>query len=348
MMKEMRMTNSVSTPLSSPFRIYEPQMSLPRVIEALQDGMSFLLTTHKDPDADGLGSMLALGKALMAADKDVVLLTDAPVPTPYNRLKGADRIVQRLDSERHFDAAVALDCSELERMGALSRHFETRKILINIDHHETNSFFGDLNLVDISSSSTGELVFQIIKRGGFSFDPDIAENIFAAIQTDTGSFRYANTSSACLRIAAEMLEQGAKPWELSLRVMDGCNLARLRLLEMALGTLEFYHRGKIGMMTLFMETFGKAGAGVADSERFVDYPRFVSGVELAVLIRQTGEDDYKFSLRSNSRLNAAQLAARFGGGGHARAAGLEVHGPLGALKRDFLKEAIWFLDGTTN
>jgi phosphoesterase RecJ-like protein len=102
------------------------------------------------------------------------------------------------------------------------------------------------------------------------------------------------------------------------------------------------------MMTLLLETYGKTGAGAADSESFVDYPRFVTGVELAVLIRQTGEDDYKFSLRSNSRVNVARLAARFGGGGHARAAGLECHGPLGAVKRDFLKEAVWFLDETTN
>jgi phosphoesterase RecJ-like protein len=295
-----------------------------------------------------MGSMLALGKALMEANKHVVLLTEAPVPVQYLGLNGADRIAQSLDSKTSFDAVVVLDCSELERLGEVRRYLESCKALVNIDHHETNSFFGDLNLVDINSSSTGELVFQILKRGGFSLGPDIAENIFAAIQTDTGSFRYENTSAGCLRIAAEMIEHGAKPWELSMRVMDGYDVARLKLLEMALGTLEFHHRGKIGIMTLLLETFGKAGANVADSERFVDYPRFVSGVELAVLIRQTGENAYKFNLRSNRLINVAQLAARFGGGGHARAAGLECQGSLGALKKDFLKEAVWFLDGTDN
>jgi phosphoesterase RecJ-like protein len=323
-------------------------MSLNKIVDTLRNGMSFLLATHKDPDVDGMGSMLALGKTLMEAKKHVVLLTEAPVPTPYIWLNGADRIVQSLDSSTSFDAAVVLDCSDLERLGEVRRCFESCEVLVNIDHHETNNFFGDLNLVDISSSSTGELVFQIIKRGGFSLCDDTAENIFAAIQTDTGSFRYENTSAACMRIAAEMIEHGAKPWELSLRVMDGYGVARLRLLEMALGTLEFHHRGKIGMMTLFLDAFGKAGASASDSERFVDYPRFVSGVELAVLIRQIDENDYKFSLRSNRLVNVARLASRFGGGGHARAAGLECHGSLGILKKNFLKEAVCFLDGTDN
>jgi phosphoesterase RecJ-like protein len=347
-MKEMNTNSSGSSSENSLSPNRDVRTSLTKITVALRNGRSFLLATHKDPDVDGIGSMLALGKALMEAGKHVVLLTGAPVPTPYLGLNGADRVVQSVDSKTVFDAVVVLDCSDLERLGEVRNYFESCNGLINIDHHETNSFFGDLNLVDIHSSSTGELVFQVIKQGGFSLGHAIAENIFAAIQTDTGSFRYENTTPACLKIAAEMIEHGAKPWELSRRVTGGYGVSRLRLLEMALGTLEFHHEGKIGMMTLFLETFGKAGADVADSERFVDYPRFVSGVELAVLIRQTGENDFKFSLRSNSLVNVARLAARFGGGGHARAAGLECHGPLSVLKANFLKEAVWFLDGTDN
>lgn len=320
--------------------------SLNRIICTLRGGKSFLLTTHQDPDADGLGSMLALAKALRDADKDVLLLTGAPVPPPYDRLKGADSIVQQFDFERSFDAVVMLDCNGVERPGKFYERLKRYNPLINIDHHDTNDSFGDLNLVDIDSSSTGELVFKILKQGGFSVDRDVAENIFAAIQADTGSFRYDNTTPASLKIAAEMVECGVNPWELSRKVMDGYGLSRLKLLEMALGTIEFYHAGKIGMMTLLLDMYGRAGASPVDSERFVDYPRFVSGVELAVLIRQTGENNYKFSLRSNSRVNVAQLAARFGGGGHAKAAGLECCGSIGDLKKDFLKEAVRSLDET--
>ena len=324
------------------------ETSLKRIVSALNDGGSFLITTHRDPDADGIGSMLALGKTLLNADKDVVLWTEAPVPPPNNRLKGADSIVQHIDPERDFDVVVVLDCAEIERAGRLQGNPGKLKPLINIDHHETNSFFGDLNLVDVNSSSTGELIFKVIKLGGFPIDRDVAGNVFAAIQADTGSFRYDNTSPTCLRIAAEMMDYGASPWKISREVMDGYNLSRLRLLEMALGTLEFYHAGKIGVMTILLGMFSKAGAGPEDSEGFVDYPRFVSGVEIAVLIRQTGENDYKFSLRSNSRVNVAQLASRFGGGGHAKAAGIDCHGSIGPLKEDFLREAVQLLDGIPN
>lgn len=335
----MKVTDSGS-PLSN------SRTSLNRIVSTLRDGKSFLLTTHIDPDVDGIGSMLALGRALLDAHKDVVLLTEEPVPPPYNRLRGADRIVQYLSSEREFDAVVVLDCAQIERLGGFGANLEDQKQLINIDHHESNDFFGHLNLVDINSSSTGELVFKVIKLGDFPVARDVAENLFAAIQADTGSFRYENTTPTSFKIAAEMMEFGANPWELSRELIHGYGLSRLKLLEIALSTIEFHHAGKIGIMSLFLDMFVKAGAGPVDSERFVDYPRFVSGVELAVLIRQTGEDDYKFSLRSNSRVNVAQLAARFGGGGHAKAAGIECHGSIEVLKKNFLKEAVRFLDGT--
>lgn len=302
-----------------------------------------MLTTHRDPDLDGIGSMLALGNALLVATKDVVLLAEELVSAPFDLLKGAHRIIQCFDSEKDFDAVVVLDCAEMERLGALQVYLEGCKPLINIDHHETNHFFGDLNLVDTNSSSTGELVFDVVKAANLPIDHEVAENIFAAIQADTGSFRYVNTTPASLEIAAEMMKYGVKPWDLSLRVMDGHSLERLRLLELALGTIELHHKGKIGMMTLSTQMFEKAEASLQDSERFVDYPRFVSGVEIAVLIRQTGENEYKFSLRSNCKVNVARLAFLFGGGGHARAAGFECHGSLGALKQAFLKEAANFL-----
>ena len=318
------------------------------IANVLSEGRSFLLMTHKDPDTDAIGSLLALGKALLDAKKEIVLLTEKPVPAVYRFLKGADKIVQGFDSGKDFDAVVALDCSEIERIGCFPGCLEGRRPLINVDHHETNPLFGDLNLVDPHGSSTGELVFNIIKAADFRLNYEIAENIFAAIQADTGSFRYDNTSSKCLAVAAELLDYGVKPWEISRKMMDEYSLSRLRLLEMALGSIEFHHQGKVGMMTISLDMFQKAGACESDSERLVDYPRFVSGVEIAALIRERDKDDYKFSLRSNGRANVAELASRFGGGGHAMAAGFEGHGSISVLKKDLMKEAVRFLDGTPN
>jgi phosphoesterase RecJ-like protein len=320
--------------------------SLGKISAVLTEGKRFLLMTHKDPDGDGLGSMLALGKSLSDAGKEVSLLAQNPIQHPLNLLKGADQIVNTIDADRDFDAAVALDCAEKSRLGKFENHLRNYRPVINIDHHETNESFGDLNLIEPESSSTGEMVFRLLEDAGLPIGADVAGNIFAAIQTDTGSFRYSNTTAEALRIAAALMELGADPWEISRQVMNSYSLPRLQLLEMALSTIEFHHEGSIASMILSREMFQKTGAQQADSERFVDYPRFIFGVELGVLIREIGKNDCKFSLRSNSWLNVARLASRFGGGGHVRAAGFRFQGSLKDVKNDFLKEAGRFLDGT--
>jgi phosphoesterase RecJ-like protein len=320
--------------------------SLDTIATVLTDERRFLLMTHKDPDADGIGSMLALGKSLCDAGKDTTLLSQEPIRPPLNFLKGAGQVVTRVDADRIFDVAVVLDCAEKERLGYAADQLKDHLPLINIDHHETNERFGTLNLIEPESSSTGELVFGVIQAAGLPIGPDVAGNLFAAIQGDTGSFRYANTTARALRVAADLVERGADPWDISRRVMDNHSMPRLRLLKMALDTIKLRHKGRIAIMMLTRKMLGEAGAHEADSEQFVDYPRFVRGVELGVLIRETGADECKFSLRSNNWVNAARLASRFGGGGHARAAGFTYHGPVTAALTDFLKEAERFLDGT--
>jgi phosphoesterase RecJ-like protein len=320
--------------------------SLDTIAAVLTDEHRFLLMTHKDPDADGIGSMLALGKSLSDAGKGATLLSQEPLRPPLSFLKGAGRVVTQVAADRVFDAAVVLDCAEKERLGCAADQLKDHLPLINIDHHETNNHFGTLNLVEPESSSTGELVFGVIQAAGLPIGLDVAENLFAAIQGDTGSFRYANTTARALRVAADLVERGADPWDISRRVMDNHSMPRLRLLKMALDTIHLLHKGRIAIMTLTRKMLEEAGAHEADSEQFVDYPRFVRGVELGVLIRETGADECKFSLRSNDRVNAARLASRFGGGGHVRAAGFTYQGTVTAALTDFLKEAERFLDGT--
>jgi len=319
---------------------------LDSIAAVLTDAHRLLIMTHKDPDVDGIGSMLALGKSLSDAGKEATLLTQAPLRPPLSFLKGAGRVVSRVDPGTTFDVAVVLDCAEKERLGNIADQLEARLTLINIDHHETNDRFGAINLVEPEGSSTGELVFGVIQAAGLPIDPDVAGNLFAAIQGDTGSFRYANTSASALRAAADLVERGADPWDISRRVMDNYGMSRLRLLKMALGTIQLHHEGRVGVMMLTRKMLEEAGAHEAESEQFVDYPRFVRGVELGVLIRETASDAYKFSLRSNNRLNAARLASRFGGGGHAKAAGFTYSGPATAALTDFLKEAERCLNGT--
>ncbi|HPJ66413.1 MAG TPA: bifunctional oligoribonuclease/PAP phosphatase NrnA [Desulfobacteraceae bacterium] len=320
--------------------------NLERIASVLQKGNTFLIMTHRDPDPDGIGSMLALGKALNNDGKEAFLVTEEPLFPPISRLNGAERIIQDIESDRYFDCVIVMDSGEVERVGGPRSYLEGDLPVINIDHHESNKLFGEINLVDSSSSSTAELVFYVIKAAGLNINSDAAEDIFAGIQADTGSFKYNNATASSLRIAADMIELGANPWQISRTMMQECSVSQLKLLQSALGSLEFYHNGEIGLMTLSLDMMNFERNRVLESNRFIDYPRFVQGVEIAVLIRQTGENDYKFSLRSNDRVNVARLSARFGGGGHIRAAGFECHGSLACLKDSFLKEAVGFLDET--
>ena len=319
-------------------------MIMDNIADILKKSKRFFLASHKDPDGDAIGSILALGEALILSGKDVVLFNEGPIPDSFASLKGIERVVNSFNPESGFDALFILDCTNLERVGNISLHLSKIRPLINIDHHENNSQFGDLNLVDRDSSSVGEIVYRLIKLADLPMNVTVAENIFVAIQTDTGSFRYKNTTRDTFHIAGEMLGLGVDSWKIARKVMDGYTLKKLRLLESTLNTVELYHAGKVGLMTITKQVLSKTGADDSDSERFVDYPRFISGVEIAALIREIGRDYYKFSLRSNDWVNVADLASHFGGGGHPSAAAFTREGSLEVVKKDFLGKARSFLD----
>ena len=311
------------------------------IIEILKSEKRFVLMTHKDPDMDGLGSMLAFGKSLSDAQKDVCMLTPKAVNPPLVFLNGANRLTTRPpDFETDRDVLLALDCAEVKRLGSCQDFWNREKGLrVNIDHHESNTLFGRYNLVDPAASSTGEMVFELLKKGNFPMDEDIAENLFAAIKSDTGSFTYSNTTRAAFQASADLMAYGVRPWDISQRLIHGYGAVRLRLMELALASVEFHHDGQVGLMTLTKEMLKRAGARETDGEGFVDLPRFVQGVELGALVREKGKNAFKFSLRSNRWLNVAALAASFGGGGHVNAAGFSFEGEYGVVKRDFLAEA---------
>lgn len=319
-------------------------MVLDKIADIVKSGKRFFLASHKDPDGDAIGSLLALGETLILSGKEVVIYNEGPIPDSLASLTGIKGIVDSFSPEQGFDACFVLDCGNLKRAGRISSHLPKIKPLVNIDHHEGNSQFGDLNLVDTDSSSVGEIIYRLMKSADLPMNLNIAESIFVAIQTDTGSFTYDNTTREAFHIAGETLEWGVSPWRISRRVMNEYTLKKLRLLELSLRTIELHHAGKVGLIVITRQMLQRAKAGNPDSERFVNYPRFISGVEIAALIREIGRNYYKFSLRSNDRVNVAELASYFGGGGHPRAAAFTREGTLDLLKQEFLDKASEFLD----
>jgi len=314
------------------------------VVDILKKGESFFIGSHKDPDGDAIGSLLALGEALRLSGKRVVLFNEGPITDTLAHMTGIERVVDTLDHGTRFDALFILDCAALQRLGRSSLELAGRGCLINIDHHENNTQFGDLNIVDADSSSTGEMIYRLIRAAGLPISEEIAEGIFVAIQTDTGSFRYANTTRAAFEIAGELFDWGVSPWRVSRKIMERYSFGKLQLLAAALNTIEVCCEGKLGLMTITKEMCSASGADDFDVDGFVDFPRHIAGIEVAALIREAEKGYYRFSLRSNDSVDVADLAGHFGGGGHPRAAAFTREGSLDRIKDEFLSTALLYLD----
>ncbi|WP_346354282.1 bifunctional oligoribonuclease/PAP phosphatase NrnA [Azotosporobacter soli] len=309
-------------------------MGMDRLINiaaCLQQCQVIAVTSHQQPDGDSLGSMLALYHQLAAMGKTVHMLLDDEVPAMYRFLPGWERIRRPLFTDR-VDALVVLDAGEWHRIGIVAQcSYDTA---INIDHHLGNTIAAKLSAIDTSAAATGELVYHLIQSlvpGDKS--AEIAVCLYTAIVTDCGFFRYANTSPAVLRIAATLVEWGARPKEIAENV-ETRTAASLAVLGKVLDTLEIYADGKIAFISVDQSLAGK----VESTEGFVNYPRAIEGVEIAALFKETEAGIIRVSLRSkNADVNA--VARAFSGGGHHRAAGCTVKGSLADAKAKVLAQA---------
>lgn len=315
---------------------------LNRVIQCLKNGKRFVLLTHLDPDPDGICTMLAFGRALESRHKNVEMVVGEPLTGPLGLLGAACRVGLPPDGLSGRDAVVAFDCSDFSRMSPPVENPGCP--LINIDHHRSNSFFGDLNIVEPEASSTAEITWGLMKAMDLPVDEDTANHLFAGVQADTGSFVFSNTTTGCLRFAAEMVSLGAKPWDVWRRLQGSYGIGRLMLLRAALETVELHCNGKIGVITVTEDLLKRTGTSHRDCLQFVDFPRSMAGVEIAVMILEAGGDLLRFSLRSSGEADVACLAGLFGGGGHRAAAGFQMEGNMEALKSSVIQAAAHCLE----
>ncbi len=299
---------------------------LDRVIKALKKSASVLLSVHKSPDGDALGSQLALLQILEQMGKTVVAHNLDPVPEIYRFLPHADRIKVGMPVEGRYDAFVVLD-ADPPRTGLFEKNFPA-DVLINIDHHITNTREWPLTWLDPEAAATGEMVFKLIRQLGVTLDRDIALCLYTAVFTDTGSFRYSNTTPESMTIAASLIEAGADPWLVTENVYESFAFQRLKLLGLVLSGMEHSTDGRIAWVVVSEEFYRLTGTSAEDTDNFVNFVRSVKGVEVAVLFRQTGSAQYKISLRSKGRVDVASLAQSLGGGGHKNAAGGVLDGTL--------------------
>jgi len=299
---------------------------IPKLLRLIEKNSRFLVAAHRNPDGDAVASTLALSNGLAEMGKDVLAYNADPVPLTFAFLPGAAAMVREVSAESApFDVGFILDSGELSRAGEHLAGLCTT--LVNIDHHRDSELFGEVNFLDPAASSTGVLIHRLLKNcPAYRFSTQVASCIYTAIVADTGSFRFANTDGESFRIAAEMLETGIDPAEISHQLYENQQACTLRLLARALASLEVSHEGRVATVTVTLADMEQTGAGPAHTDSFINYPRSIRGVEVALLYRQEKEGLFKVGFRSRKGIDVGRIARELGGGGHANASGATVAG----------------------
>ena len=313
-----------------------------QIIRHLKQSSRVLLTTHTNPDGDAIGSLLALGLTLEQMGKTAWLVSESPIPAIYRFLPQVERIVRQVPPEAVFDTAVVLDCGNPQRAGTVATVLAAIPVVVNIDHHLTNTGFGTYQMVDPGACATAEIVYRLVKQMGLPIDKAVATSLYMGILTDTGSFRFSNTNLAAFAICQEMVQLGVDPYHVAKHVYGTYSLGRIKLLNLALDTIELTANGKLSIMTLSQDMLRETCTQPEDADGLINYARRIEDVKIAALIHEHengGTKQYHVSLRSNGCVDVANIAAAYGGGGHATAAGYSVASPLASVKAELIRLA---------
>ncbi|MBI5558551.1 MAG: bifunctional oligoribonuclease/PAP phosphatase NrnA [Deltaproteobacteria bacterium] len=312
--------------------------ALTEIIPVLSNARNVLIATHVFPDADALGAQLALGNILRSMGKQVYLYSEEPAHYILEFLPGAGKLNIGLPPLDRFDCGVALDCGDDMRLGEKREHLLTIHPFVVIDHHTGHRNFGDIRWVDQGKSSTGEMVYELAQGMGAAIDYDTAYCLYSAIVSDTGSFKYASTTPDTLRIAGDLIAKGVKPAEISGKIFDNFTRNRLLLLQEVLATLALYEDEQLAVITVTRQLYEKTGTTPADTELFINYPRSLETVKIAAFVKEA-KDYVGVSLRSKGQYDVAQVARKFGGGGHRNAAGFKLpNKSIAEVQKELLAE----------
>jgi phosphoesterase RecJ-like protein len=305
------------------------------LISFLKKENGFFLATHINPEADALGSSLALSMALGTLGKETVVYDRDGVPEFCKFLPRHERVVSSTaniaPSEMNL---VLLDCNTPERAGIEGLNFKSVAV---IDHHRTEKDFGDIKWIVPEAAATGVMVFYLLKKLGVKLTQEMAVNLYTAIAIDTGTFRFGSTTSDVLKVAAELADAGVKPGFISNSLYESWTEKRFHLLIMMLNTLEI--RDGVAFTYVTREMFNKTGTGPEDTENFAGFPRMMKDIIMSAFFRETGGNEWKVSLRSKGDTDVAKIAESFRGGGHKNAAGYEIKADLESAKKYLLSRS---------
>lgn len=307
--------------------------------QALREHQTFAVLGHVRPDGDALGSQLALALSLKKLGKDVSVWNEDGMLEKYSFIPRADLMTKPPATAEDVDVAVALDTAIQNRLGTALQAVRSAKIWINIDHHPSNPGYGDLVHIDPTAPATGQILFELMKDQKLPLDFEIAENLYVAISTDTGSFQYPNTTARTFEIAAELIRCGIDVGRISQLTYENYPRRRIELLRELLATMRFELDGQIASFSLSMNTAANLGVLPEDNEGLIDHLRAIRGVIVAVFFEELADGKVRVSMRSkDSRVDVCAICQKFGGGGHTLAAGARVRGTLAEVERRVLQE----------
>ncbi|MCM8780163.1 MAG: bifunctional oligoribonuclease/PAP phosphatase NrnA [Candidatus Omnitrophica bacterium] len=307
-------------------------MSIEKTAECVRKNKSFLITSHVNLEADALGSELAFADMLRRLGKRAYILNQDKVPQEYKFLPGTKRIKNKL-KDFYFDVGVILDCSDLNRCGAIRKIFTPGIITLNIDHHISNSYFADINWVEPHASSTSEMIYELYKKLHLSFNRNSATALYAGILTDTGSFRYANTNYRTHEAASQLLKYGIKPQQIYRNIYQSNLFEDMQFLAKAFSLAQRDKQGKIVWFIIPQRLVKKSSMDFDLTEHILTFGRQIRGVEVVVLFKESlsAKNQIKVNFRSQGRVDVNKIAKYFGGGGHRTASACTISGNLNVI-----------------
>ena len=316
--------------------VREPEVALTRLRRARR----VLITSHANPDGDALGSELALAELLRSLGRDAKIANLDPPPPTLTELPGIDTVhVGGLppDFPEAYDLVVTMECPGLDRPGLDGLD---QLPIVNIDHHLSNDNYGEINYVDETAPAVGEMVLDLFSKADIVPSSAAATNMYVALYTDTGGFRYSNTTTRAFRAATRLVEAGADPETVGCWIHEQRSAGSVRLLGEALTTLELLAGERLAVISVDQAAFERASAVSADTEELINVPRAIRGVLAAAFLKQASANTVRVSLRSKGDVDVRSVAAEFGGGGHRNAAGCTIHAPLEEARRQLVERLL--------
>lgn len=316
------------------------QVAVQEAARFMQEHDRFLVLSHVNPDGDATGSALGVVLMLEQLGKEYVVVNEGETPVKFNFLPRFDRLhnLSKQPLNETFEAVIAVDCADESRMGDVQSLFASGVALLNIDHHPTNDAFGTVNLIHANAAATAEILFDVAEAAGIEFNEELALCIYTGLLTDTGGFRYSNTSPRVMEIAARLLGYGVKPGEVAERCLEEITYSHVKILRRALQTLQMSHQNLVASLTVSTADFTEEGAQREDAGGLVNYCRNIEGVEVGVSFVEAEPGVVKVSMRARDRVDVAKIAKQLGGGGHAKAASCTVKGTISEAQ-----EKVWAL-----